>query len=82
MSTLANIVVLLRDWRKATRNNNSISVLFIAYQGAMLFSTIVRYFNAYIPGMTTLWRDCFASLCFLLINLGYNIPSYRTAPPP
>lgn len=42
MSTLANIIVLLQGWRKATRNNNSISIFFIAYQAAMLFSTIIR----------------------------------------
>ena len=42
MSTLANIIALLQNWRKATMNNNSISFLFIAYQGLMLFSTVVR----------------------------------------
>ncbi len=42
MSTLANIIEVLQEWRKATQNNNSISILFIVYQGAMLFSTVIR----------------------------------------
>lgn len=41
MSTLANIISLLKNWKKATRNNNSISTLFIGYQGLMLFSTVI-----------------------------------------
>lgn len=42
MSTLANIISLLQNYKKATTNNNSISVLFIAYNGLMLFSTVIR----------------------------------------
>ena len=40
MSTLANIIALLQNWQKATRNNDSISLFFIIYQAAMLFSTV------------------------------------------
>jgi hypothetical protein len=42
MSTLANMVELLLRAPKALRQNESISLPFVAYQGMLMFSTLIR----------------------------------------
>lgn len=42
-STLANVVELLRHWREATSQNDSISQFFMVYQVMLLFSVIIRF---------------------------------------
>ncbi|XP_022802804.1 uncharacterized protein LOC111340249 isoform X2 [Stylophora pistillata] len=40
-STLANLVLLIREWRQTTSNNEHISSLFIVYQAFLVFSTVI-----------------------------------------
>lgn len=47
-STLANQVLLLQQWELAQAFNNNISILFLLYQGLLIFSTLIT------PSMTVL----------------------------
>ena len=42
-STLANLLVLISEWKLTVNNNDYISIFFILYQGLMVFSTIIRF---------------------------------------
>ncbi|XP_041356161.1 uncharacterized protein LOC121373551 [Gigantopelta aegis] len=40
-STIANLMLIVQKWRVITRVNQRVSVLFIIYQGSLLFSTMI-----------------------------------------
>ena len=41
-STLANLALLISEWRMTVSNNDTVSFLFILYQAANVFSTLIR----------------------------------------
>lgn len=40
-STLANLVLLITEWKQTLNNNEHISLLFIVYQAFLVFSTVI-----------------------------------------
>lgn len=42
-STLANLLLLISEWKLTVNNNDNISFGFILYQALMVFSTIIRF---------------------------------------
>lgn len=42
-STLANLLLLISEWKLTVNNNDHISFFFILYQALMVFSTIIRF---------------------------------------
>ena len=42
-STLANLVLLISEWKLTVNNNDYISFPFILYQALMVFATIIRF---------------------------------------
>jgi len=42
-STLANLLLLISEWKLTVNNNDYISIFFILYQALMVFSTIIRF---------------------------------------
>ena len=41
-STLANLILLISEWKLTVNNNDYISFGFILYQALMVFSTVIR----------------------------------------
>ena len=42
-STLANLILLISEWKVTVENNDHISFAFILYQALMVLSTIIGY---------------------------------------
>lgn len=42
-STLANLLLLISEWKLTVNNNDYISFGFILYQAMMVFSTVIRF---------------------------------------
>ncbi|XP_012937132.1 chitin synthase chs-2 [Aplysia californica] len=71
-STMANVLDLLESWRKVTRKNEDISLLYIAYQTGMMASSILTpgtIFMLIVGAITTAYPEIplFGSLILNLI---------------
>jgi len=41
VSTVANLMLLMKEWSKVSRFNHRVSILFTCYQALLLISTLI-----------------------------------------
>ncbi|KAK7493301.1 hypothetical protein BaRGS_00015427, partial [Batillaria attramentaria] len=68
-STIANIIDLLQNWRDVTKWNRDISVLYIAYQAALLVGTILTPGTIFLLIMGLRWLAVMSIIYTLLMMM-------------